>query len=140
MSTGIITSEIFKKHETEISGSHSENPRRLESILSFLKDKEIWKKVEKFTPRKILPEELYTVHTPEYVASVLEFCKKGGGWLDDDTVTCPESYEVALSAAGSVLEAIDLVMKGQLKKVFCFVRPPGHHALPDTSMGFLFIQ
>jgi acetoin utilization deacetylase AcuC-like enzyme len=136
MSTGIITSDIFKKHDTEILGSHSENPKRLESILSFLKDKEVWKKVEKISTRKILPEELYTVHTPDYVASVLEFCKNGGGWLDNDTVACPESYEVALIAAGSVLEAIDIVMTDQLKKVFCFVRPPGHHALPDTSMGF----
>lgn len=136
MSTGIITSDIFKKHETEITGYHSENPGRLDTILSYLKDKELWKKVEKLSIRKILPEELYAVHTPEYVSSVLEFCKNGGGWIDNDTVTCMESYEVALTAAGSVLEAIDIVMKNQLEKVFCFVRPPGHHALPDSSMGF----
>src|SRR5688500_13778538 len=136
MNTAIITSDIFKKHETEINGNHSENPKRLDSILTYLNDKEVWKKVEKISTRKILPEELYTVHTPEYVASVLEFCKNGGGWIDKDTVTCKESYEVALTAAGSVLEAIDLVMKNQFNKAFCFVRPPGHHALPNSSMGF----
>ncbi len=133
MSTGVITSDIFKRHDT---GTHPENLKRLDSILNYVENKEVWKKVHKIPIRKISKEELYTVHTPEYVSSVLEFCKKGGGRIDEDTVTCTESYEVAMMAAGSVLEAVDNVMENKLKKVFCLIRPPGHHALPDKTMGF----
>lgn len=34
---------------------------------------------------------------------------------------------MALNAAKTVLEAVDIVMKGDCKRVFCAIRPPGHH-------------
>src|SRR5205085_1434448 len=33
-------------------------------------------------------------------------------------------------------EAVDCVMRGEFPRAFCAVRPPGHHAEPDTAMGF----
>jgi len=54
----------------------------------------------------------------------------------EDTVVSPESYEVALLAAGGTLKAADLVMAGKFRNAFAFVRPPGHHAGPGYSMGF----
>ncbi|MBC7473312.1 MAG: histone deacetylase [Candidatus Sericytochromatia bacterium] len=141
MSVGIITSDIFKKHDTSeatLTGkyNHPESPQRIESIFLHLGNKEIWKKSEHILTRSITMEELYKVHTPEYVNSVKQFCQNGGGRIDEDTVTSPESYATALIAAGSILQGVDAVMTNQLKKVFCLIRPPGHHALPDQTMGF----
>jgi len=53
-----------------------------------------------------------------------------------DAPTSRDSYEVALSAVGGVQAAIDAVMDGKVRNAFCAVRPPGHHALKDKSMGF----
>ena len=53
-----------------------------------------------------------------------------------DTPISPESYEVALAAAGGVLGAVDAVMEKKIRNAFCAVRPPGHHATEDTAMGF----
>jgi acetoin utilization deacetylase AcuC-like enzyme len=53
-----------------------------------------------------------------------------------DTFASPESYEVALLAAGGVLAAVDSVVAGEVSSAFCAVRPPGHHALPSRAMGF----
>ena len=53
-----------------------------------------------------------------------------------DTVVSPESYDTARLAAGGTVKAADLVMRGNYRNAFAFVRPPGHHAGPDYPMGF----
>ena len=53
-----------------------------------------------------------------------------------DTAICEESYDVALEATGAVLEAVDAVMRGDVRAAFCAVRPPGHHATATRGMGF----
>lgn len=141
MNIGIISSEIFKKHDTSEWKNnqlyiHPERPQRIDAIFDYLKNKEVWKIAEKIPVRKITDEELLKVHTPEYLKSLNEFCLKGGGRINEDTVTCAESPEIAKIAAGSVLQAVDYVMTDKLKKVFCIIRPPGHHAIPEESMGF----
>jgi acetoin utilization deacetylase AcuC-like enzyme len=35
-----------------------------------------------------------------------------------------------------VVEGVDLALAGSSRRVFCAVRPPGHHATPATAMGF----
>jgi acetoin utilization deacetylase AcuC-like enzyme len=43
---------------------------------------------------------------------------------------------VAALAAGGILAACDAVIAGQVRRAFCAVRPPGHHAEADRAMGF----
>ena len=50
--------------------------------------------------------------------------------LDPDTTVSRWSFEAALRAAGSVCQAVDLVISGEYRNAFCVVRPPGHHAGP----------
>jgi acetoin utilization deacetylase AcuC-like enzyme len=49
---------------------------------------------------------------------------------------CERSFDVAMLAAGAVLQAVDAVMSGSMVNAFCAVRPPGHHAARSTAMGF----
>jgi len=39
-------------------------------------------------------------------------------------------------AAGAPLTAIDAIMKGEIDNAYCLVRPPGHHAVAESAMGF----
>jgi acetoin utilization deacetylase AcuC-like enzyme len=55
--------------------------------------------------------------------------------LDEDTYTSPESYEVALLAAGAAIDAARHAWKSG-EPAMALVRPPGHHAEPDKAMGF----
>jgi acetoin utilization deacetylase AcuC-like enzyme len=67
------------------------------------------------------------VHDPSYVdriESITDEC-----WLDGDTIGQPTSYDAARLAAGCTIRAVEL-------GGFALVRPPGHHALSDSSMGF----
>ena len=57
-------------------------------------------------------------------------------FLDGDTVVSPGSKSASIDAVNSILTAIDVVMSGRLKNIFCAVRPPGHHAEKNKAMGF----
>lgn len=43
-------------------------------------------------------------------------------------------------SCGGVIEACLSVARGELKKTFAIVRPPGHHAEPEEHMGFCFFN
>ncbi len=53
-----------------------------------------------------------------------------------DSAICPSSEEIARLACGAVLTAVEEVMAGRAGRALALVRPPGHHAERDRSMGF----
>ncbi len=60
--------------------------------------------------------------------------------VDPDTAMCPDTFEAALRAAGANVLATDLVVTGAVRRAFCNVRPPGHHAERAQAMGFCFFN
>ena len=53
-----------------------------------------------------------------------------------DTVVCEKSLEAAYFAVGATVTGIDRLKNEMCNKVFCAVRPPGHHAEDERAMGF----
>jgi acetoin utilization deacetylase AcuC-like enzyme len=60
--------------------------------------------------------------------------------LDADTVVSAATWDAALAAAGSALDATSLVARGEARSAFALTRPPGHHATADRAMGFCFFN
>ncbi|KAJ0406708.1 hypothetical protein P43SY_004533 [Pythium insidiosum] len=60
--------------------------------------------------------------------------------LDSDTILMRHTLAASLAAIGGVCHAIDRVLAGDARNAFCVVRPPGHHAEPQRSMGFCFFN
>src|SRR5215475_4603914 len=56
--------------------------------------------------------------------------------IDGDTVMGEKSAEAIRRAAGAMVAAVEAVMEGSVRNAFAAVRPPGHHATPDTPGGF----
>ncbi|WP_321507106.1 histone deacetylase [uncultured Methanoregula sp.] len=92
--------------------------------------------VPSHTAEPASPEDILRVHDPHYVEWLRQRCRdlRGPGYIDADTYITPDSYDIALNAAGAVIAAVDQSRSG----VHCFalVRPPGHHAEYNRAMGF----
>jgi acetoin utilization deacetylase AcuC-like enzyme len=92
-------------------------------------------------PRTATDEELALCHTREYLRSAQRDVESGRPFLSTgDTDVTPNSWNVAVRAAGGVLNAVDAVMTGAARNAFCVVRPPGHHATPNRGMGFCLVN
>jgi acetoin utilization deacetylase AcuC-like enzyme len=127
---GFAYDDIFLKHE--MPAGHPESPQRLITILDALKKSDIWNKLIRIESRRADEEDILKVHTKDYFDDAKTFT----GYYDPDTYISHNSFEAAMFAAGAVIEAIDRCSKGEIKRAFCAVRPPGHHAEADRAMGF----
>jgi acetoin utilization deacetylase AcuC-like enzyme len=74
-------------------------------------------------PAAASEDDILLVHTPSILNSVK---------ADQDL------YRAAAMAAGGALMAAELACQGQ--PTFAAVRPPGHHASPDSHWGFCFFN
>ena len=116
---------------------HPEHVGRLRAIPRALReDMELFHLLDHRESRHASATELALVHESGYVASVQALAAQGGGRLDADTVASPGSWLAASAGAGAVLDAIDLAFGAGPPRSFCAVRPPGHHALRASGMGF----
>ncbi|ROZ61717.1 histone deacetylase family protein [Ramlibacter sp. WS9] len=142
--TGYFTHPDCRKHE--MGPGHPECPERLDAI----EDRLLASGVGDALDRREAPEaslgDIELAHSKMHVAAVrgleLELAEhiaaggRGYAQIDPDTALNPYSWSAAIHACGAVLAATDAVMAGELENAFCAVRPPGHHACHDRSMGF----
>jgi acetoin utilization deacetylase AcuC-like enzyme len=112
---------------------HPDMPGRLISVVVALKAAGLWDRLMRLPPRLATEAELGLVHNREHIQRMQSM---GAGAVDEDTYLSAGSYEAALAAAGAVLEAVDQCGYGEMRRVFCAVRPPGHHAEANRAMGF----
>ena len=135
ITTGLLLDDRFGQHDT--GRGHPERPQRLAGLTARIEAEGLLKRVRRIEPKPVDLEHLERVHTPAYIERVANTCRGGRPFIDTpDSAICPKSYDIARLAVGGLLAAVDGVMNGELRNAFCAVRPPGHHAEADVSMGF----
>ena len=132
---GLFYHPDYLLHDT--GPGHPERPERVQALMTHLVQSSVWSKLSHTRPEPADVESILQVHPEKYVKSIEQRCRSGERVLDmGDTHVCQESYRIALLAAGAVVQAVDQVVTGSLRRAFCLVRPPGHHAETATAMGF----
>jgi acetoin utilization deacetylase AcuC-like enzyme len=123
---------------------HPERKERLESILDSIQRIDDISIDLKEAP-KAQNKDINLVHPQSYLEEIFEMIPSQGlvGVEKEpyaDTLLCPDSKEAILRACGSGISASKDLMNGSSKRVFCAVRPPGHHAETSRVNGFCFLN
>jgi acetoin utilization deacetylase AcuC-like enzyme len=115
---------------------HPECRERLEAVLAAL-DEPRFAAIERREAPRAGRSQLAAAHATALIDALEASAPRTGRIrIDADTAMSPASLEAALRAAGAVCAAVDAVVAGPVRRAFCAVRPPGHHATRDTAMGF----
>ena len=128
----LVSSTRFAEHQTP--PGHPERAERAQ-VMDAVASKWRARGGEVVAPRAATHEQLHRVHDPHYVQRISELRDRAVA-LDPDTYTSPESYEVALLAAGAAIDAVERTMSGTHTYTLAMMRPPGHHAEHAHAMGF----
>jgi acetoin utilization deacetylase AcuC-like enzyme len=139
MATLWFDSSLYDEHNN--GPGHPERPERLTAVREGIAKRGLEGRLERREAGPVDRALLERLHDPKYVSEVEALCQAGGGRLDADTAVAARSWDAALRAAGSVVEAVDAVLDASSassasRRAFCSVRPPGHHAERARGMGF----
>jgi len=132
--TAVLIDETYTRHVT--ADGHPERAERIRRLLDHPPLFEMPGVVRMGAGRVASRDELLLVHAPGHIDRIAATKGKPRVAFDPDTVTCEDSYETALLAAGGTLDVVDAIMRGDVDNGFALVRPPGHHAETDRAMGF----
>jgi acetoin utilization deacetylase AcuC-like enzyme len=124
----------FLLHDT--GDHHPECADRLSAIEQALEAPEFSKLIRVLAPLGT-EQQVRLIHSQFHIETVLDSVPElGHSYLDADTVLSKYSKLAAFRAVGAACDAVDKILTEQADNAFCAIRPPGHHAEPELSMGF----
>jgi acetoin utilization deacetylase AcuC-like enzyme len=135
MTTAYITHPDCLRHE--MGAGHPECPARLNAIAEQMRASGLLDELRCLEAPFADPDDLKRVHRAAYVDLIFDNAPSDGYvQLDPDTAMNAHSLSAARRAAGAGVLAVEELMEGRAVNAFCAVRPCGHHATQERSMGF----
>lgn len=131
MTTAVFLHDAAARHVTP--DGHPEQVARLAAVIRGLAGLE----VERQDAPVGADEDILRCHPARFLARIRASAPTDGIVpLDADTWMSPGTLEAALRAVGGACAAVDLVVGGGARNAFVAMRPPGHHAEREATMGF----
>jgi acetoin utilization deacetylase AcuC-like enzyme len=129
---------VDPRAEAHVTGpGHPERQARIQACLDALEEAEL--ETERVETAPAARADLERIHPARYLDKLEAVCRRGGGPLDPDTFAGPDSFDIAVRAAGAGVDAVRLALDEGIRS-FCLVRPPGHHATATRPMGFCLVN
>ncbi len=111
---------------------HPERPKRVSETWSKLKAQSDFP-IAWVEPLPVTDEQILRAHAPEVLGGLSQASD-----FDPDTPALPGIPGHARRSAGAALHALKLCRAGEI--AFSLMRPPGHHAEKNRSMGFCYLN
>ncbi len=123
--------------------NHPERKERLDSVIDSINKIKDFKIIIKNAPLADI-NTISLVHPKKHIEKIFSNIPKTGlvGVEKEpyaDTMLCANSKKAILRSCGAGIAAADDLMKKN-ERIFCAIRPPGHHAEKEKAMGFCFIN
>jgi acetoin utilization deacetylase AcuC-like enzyme len=115
----VISHPAFAHLHSTADHLYSESPQRLATLLEHFPGFVHGRPAER--------SQIEQVHDGAYIDAI--GAVRDEIWLDPDTFASATTWEAAVLAAGCAIQAVE-------SEGFALGRPPGHHALASSAMGF----
>ncbi|PHM44588.1 histone deacetylase/AcuC/AphA family protein [Xenorhabdus mauleonii] len=135
----VVTFPVGGWVQPPASNGHAESPETKRRMKSLMDVSGLSRSLHLRSAEPLDDEALKLVHTEEYLHRFKSMSDNGGGILEPSAPMGPGTYEIAKLSAGLAYAAVKSVLRGELDNAYSLSRPPGHHCLPDSAMGFCFL-
>ena len=131
MTTAFLTHPDARAHINP--EGHAESVARIEALYAATDDLDLLRVAAPLAGNT----PILRAHPQRYIDGLAARLPESGTVaLDPDTHLSAGSLNAARRAVGGIVKAVDMVLDGEAGNAFIAMRPPGHHAEREKSMGF----
>jgi acetoin utilization deacetylase AcuC-like enzyme len=120
-------------------GGHPESPESKRRLKALLDVSGLTGHLAVSSAEPATVEDLLRVHTADYVERFQSLSAGRGGEIGPEALFSRGGFDIASLSAGLAKRAVVDVLDGVRRNAYSLSRPPGHHCLPDSGMGFCLL-
>ena len=152
MRTGLVWHELYMWHQNDPTaaslvpagptvqpGEFVENPETKRRFKNLLDASELSRKLIDIPPCRASDDDILRVQDLAYLARLKDMNATGGS-AGPLAQFGPGGFEIIRLAAGGALAAVDAIFERRVDNAYALIRPCGHHALPDSGLGFCVLN
>nr|XP_031839084.1 histone deacetylase 6 isoform X2 [Nomia melanderi] len=145
--TGLVFDRSMVEHKCLWDPKYPECPARLTSVLQRCEELGLINRCQFIASRQATENEILAKHSQK----TLDILKATDGCIDvhnlellsskyDAIYVHPSTYKLSLLAAGSTINLVESICKGEVQNGMAIIRPPGHHAMKSEYCGYCFFN